>query len=455
MTREYIRIVEEGRICRVILDRPEIKNGWDVPLVQELAAKLMIISGKPDIRVVVLEGSGKDFSSGADMNLFKDELPAPVWLDGMNEVGRMIRTVREIKQPVVAKVKGIAFGGGAGLALASDFVIAAHDARISVNFVNIGIVPDAGTTYFLPRLVGLVKAREIAMLGPVIDGRTAAAMGLIYKSVPLEDLDSEVTLLANNLAAKSVASTSLIKSALDWSFEKSLKEAVEWEASHQAVMTQREEIKEVGRQWEENMSVLDRYYTEEHKIFRESIRRFYEKEVTPQVDHWEKEGIVPKELWRKFGQQGFLCPWLPEEYGGAGADFLYSVIALEEQAPTHCSGFVTFLHSDIIVPYLYAYGNDEQKKQWLPGCVTGDMITAIAMTEPYTGSDLAGIRTTAVKDGDSYIINGQKTFISNGINCDLVIVAVKTDVKASPVYAGVSLIVVEDGAPGFEKGRKL
>jgi 2-(1,2-epoxy-1,2-dihydrophenyl)acetyl-CoA isomerase len=249
MTREYIRIVEEGRICRVILDRPEIKNGWDVPLVQELAAKLMIISGKPDIRVVVLEGSGKDFSSGADMNLFKDELPAPVWLDGMNEVGRMIRTVREIKQPVVAKVKGIAFGGGAGLALASDFVIAAHDARISVNFVNIGIVPDAGTTYFLPRLVGLVKAREIAMLGPVIDGRTAAAMGLIYKSVPLEDLDSEVTLLANNLAAKSVASTSLIKSALDWSFEKSLKEAVEWEASHQAVMTQREEIKEVGRQF--------------------------------------------------------------------------------------------------------------------------------------------------------------------------------------------------------------
>jgi acyl-CoA dehydrogenase len=203
------------------------------------------------------------------------------------------------------------------------------------------------------------------------------------------------------------------------------------------------------------MSVLDRYYMEEHMIFRESVRRFYEKEVTPYVEHWEKEGIVPKELWRKFGQQGFLCPWLPEEYGGAGADFLYSVIALEEQAPTHCSGFVTFLHSDIIVPYLYAYGNDEQKKRWLPGCVTGDIVTAIAMTEPYTGSDLAGIRTTAIKDGDSYIINGQKTFISNGINCDLVIVAAKTDTKASPAYAGVSLIVVEDGTPGFEKGRKL
>jgi 2-(1,2-epoxy-1,2-dihydrophenyl)acetyl-CoA isomerase len=249
MDRSFIRVVEEGRICRVILDRPEIKNGWDVPLVKELAAKLMDVAVRQDIRVVVLEGTGKDFSSGADMNLFKDELPAPVWLEGMTEVGRMIRTVREIPQPVIAKVKGIAFGGGAGLALASDFVIAAHDARISVNFVNIGIVPDAGTTYFIPRLVGLVKAREIALLGPVIGGKAAAEMGLIYKSVPLEDLDDEVTLLANNLAGKSLAATSLIKSALDWSFEKSLKEAVEWEASHQAVMTQREEIKEVGRQF--------------------------------------------------------------------------------------------------------------------------------------------------------------------------------------------------------------
>jgi 2-(1,2-epoxy-1,2-dihydrophenyl)acetyl-CoA isomerase len=246
---EYIKDIEEGRIGRVILDRPEIKNGWDVPLVKELAAKLMDLAVKPDIRVVVLEGSGKDFSSGADMNLFKDDLPAPVWLEGMTEVGRMIRTVRDIPQPVIAKVRGIAFGGGAGLALASDFVIAAHDARISVNFVNIGIVPDAGTTYFIPRLVGLVKAREIVLLGPVISGEKAADMGLIYKSVPLEDLDSEVTLLANNLAAKSLASTSLIKSALDWSFEKTLKEAVEWEASHQAVMTQREEIKEIGRQF--------------------------------------------------------------------------------------------------------------------------------------------------------------------------------------------------------------
>ena len=203
------------------------------------------------------------------------------------------------------------------------------------------------------------------------------------------------------------------------------------------------------------MSLLDKYYTEEHQIFRESVRRYFEKEVTPNVDKWEKDGIVPKEAWKKFAAQGFLCPWLSEEYGGSGADFLYSFIIAEEMARTHCGGFLVHLHSDIIVPYIFTYGNDEQKKKWLPGCVTGDIITAVAMTEPGTGSDLAAIRTTAVKDGDSYIINGQKTFISNGINCDLVIVAARTNLNAASPYEGMSLIVVEAGTPGFEKGRQL
>ena len=203
------------------------------------------------------------------------------------------------------------------------------------------------------------------------------------------------------------------------------------------------------------MSLLDKYYTGEHQIFRESVRRYFANEVTPYVDAWEKAGIVPREAWKKFGSQGFLCPWLGEEYGGSGADFLYSFIIAEEMARTHCVGFVVHLHSDIIVPYIFTYGNDEQKKKWLPGCVTGDIITAIAMTEPGTGSDLAAIRTTAVKDGDSYIINGQKTFISNGINCDLVIVAARTNLNAASPYEGMSLIVVEDGTPGFEKGRQL
>jgi acyl-CoA dehydrogenase len=203
------------------------------------------------------------------------------------------------------------------------------------------------------------------------------------------------------------------------------------------------------------MSLLEKHYTQEHQIFRESIRRYFEKEVTPHVETWEKAGIVPKEIWQNFGRQGFLCPWLPEIYGGVDADLLYSLISVEESAKTHFSGFLFFLHSDIIVPYIEAFGSEEQKHRWLPGCATGDLITAIAMTEPGTGSDLAAIRTTAVRSGDHYVLNGQKTFISNGINCDLVIVVAKTDPGATPAHAGISLLVVEDGTPGFEKGRNL
>lgn len=203
------------------------------------------------------------------------------------------------------------------------------------------------------------------------------------------------------------------------------------------------------------MSLLEKHYTQEHQIFRESIRRYFEKEVTPHVETWEKAGIVPKEIWQNFGRQGFLCPWLPEIYGGVDADLLYSLISVEESAKTHFSGFLFFLHSDIIVPYIEAFGSEEQKHRWLPGCATGELITAIAMTEPGTGSDLAAIRTTAVRIGDHYVLNGQKTFISNGINCDLVIVVAKTDSGAKPAHAGISLLVVEDGTPGFEKGRNL
>ena len=203
------------------------------------------------------------------------------------------------------------------------------------------------------------------------------------------------------------------------------------------------------------MSLLEKHYTQEHQIFRESIRRYFEKEVTPHVETWEKAGIVPKEIWQNFGRQGFLCPWLPEIYGGVDADLLYSLISVEESAKTHFSGFLFFLHSDIIVPYIEAFGSEEQKHRWLPGCATGELITAIAMTEPGTGSDLAAIRTTAVRIGDHYVLNGQKTFISNGINCDLVIVVAKTDSGAKPAHAGISLLVVEEGTPGFEKGRNL
>jgi acyl-CoA dehydrogenase len=194
-------------------------------------------------------------------------------------------------------------------------------------------------------------------------------------------------------------------------------------------------------------------FKEEHIIFRDSLRKFLDREIVPDFEQWEKDGIVPRSAWKKMGENGFLCPWVEEKYGGAGADFLYSVIICEEMFYRGITGLVAPLHSDIIVPYIDSYGSEEQKTKWLPGCVTGDILTAIAMTEPNTGSDLAAIRTTAVRDGDSYVINGQKTFISIGLVSDLVIVVAKTDPKAG--YKGVSLICVEAGTPGFNRGRKL
>ena len=192
---------------------------------------------------------------------------------------------------------------------------------------------------------------------------------------------------------------------------------------------------------------------EEHLIFRDSVRRFLEREVLPHYDEWERDGIVPREAWKKMGENGFLCPWLEEEYGGPGADFLCSVIVCEEFAYRGVTGLAASLHSDIIVPYIYSFGNEEQKRRWLPGCASAQILTSIAMTEPNTGSDLAAIRTTAIRDGDHYVINGQKTFISLGILSDLVIVVAKTDPKAG--RKGVSLICVESGTPGFSRGRKL
>jgi acyl-CoA dehydrogenase len=196
-------------------------------------------------------------------------------------------------------------------------------------------------------------------------------------------------------------------------------------------------------------------FNSDHEMFRDQFRKFVERELVPHYDQWEKEGSVPRDLWNKAGAQGFVCPWLPEEYGGVGADFLYPVIEIEEIGSYGIAGFALNLHSDIVVPYIYNFGNEEQKKKWLPGTASGEIVTAVAMTEPDAGSDLHGIRTTAVKDGDHYVINGQKTFISNGLCNDLVIVAAKTDPKAQPAYKGVSLICVEAGTPGYIKGRKL
>ena len=195
-------------------------------------------------------------------------------------------------------------------------------------------------------------------------------------------------------------------------------------------------------------------YTSEHEDFRKTARTFYEREVIPFHDQWEKDGIVPRELWLKAGEAGLLCFDVPEEYDGPGVDdFRYNVILSEEQTRAGASGPGFSVHTDIIVPYITSLGTDEQKRRWLPGCVSGEIITAIAMTEPGAGSDLQGVRTTAVDKGDHYLLNGSKTFISNGINADLVIVVARTDPDAG--HKGISLLVVERGMEGFERGRNL
>ncbi|MEW6140807.1 MAG: acyl-CoA dehydrogenase family protein [Thermodesulfobacteriota bacterium] len=193
--------------------------------------------------------------------------------------------------------------------------------------------------------------------------------------------------------------------------------------------------------------------SEEHQIFRDSFRKFVAREITPNVSEWEKERAVPRELWLKMGEQGYLCPWLPEQYGGLGLGFEYSVIINEELLRGNGYGVEVPLHSDVATPYIYSYASPELKDRWLPGCTSGEVITAIGLTEPNAGSDLAAIRTRAVKDGDSYVINGQKTFITNGYFADVIVLAVKTDPEAR--HRGISLILVDKDAPGFHRGRKL
>lgn len=195
-------------------------------------------------------------------------------------------------------------------------------------------------------------------------------------------------------------------------------------------------------------------FTEAHRAYRERLRTFFAKEVTPFVDTWEASHIVPRSVWRKMGQAGFLCPCLDPRHGGLGGDFRYSLIGIEELARTNHNGLAAPLHSDIVVPYIDSYGSEGLKARYLPRCASGELISAVAMTEPGAGSDLAGMQTTAVEEGDAVVLNGSKTFITNGINCDLVVLAAKDPAEENPHHA-VSLYVVEAGTPGFSKGRQL
>ena len=195
-------------------------------------------------------------------------------------------------------------------------------------------------------------------------------------------------------------------------------------------------------------------YSEDHEAFRRTVRSFLQKEGVPNVAQWEQDKLVPKDFWRKAGEIGMLCPTVPEQYGGLGLDFGYNAIVDEEMSYQGVpAGFS--LQSDIVAGYIEHYGSEEQKAEWLPRMVSGEVVTAIAMTEPGTGSDLQAIRTSARKDGNHYVVNGSKTYITNGQNTDLTLVVAKTDPDASPAWKGMSIILVESDREGFRKGRKL
>jgi alkylation response protein AidB-like acyl-CoA dehydrogenase len=197
-------------------------------------------------------------------------------------------------------------------------------------------------------------------------------------------------------------------------------------------------------------------YEPEHELFRESVAGFLATEVIPHRDRWETEGKVDKSMFRKAGEQGLLGMAIPERFGGGGVDdFRFNAVILEEvmKADAMGSGMCLTLHNDVALPYFLHLTNDEQKERWLPGLASGELMAAIAMTEPGAGSDLAGISTAAIRDGDSYIVNGSKTFITNGINSDVIITAVKTD--PTQRHAGMSLLVIEEGMEGFTRGRNL
>jgi long-chain-acyl-CoA dehydrogenase len=195
-------------------------------------------------------------------------------------------------------------------------------------------------------------------------------------------------------------------------------------------------------------------FTDEHRMFRDAFRRFVEKEIAPHHEQWEKDGIVPRELWCRAGENGFLGTQVPEDYGGGGVnDFRYNTIITEELIRVGASGVGFGLHNDITIPYILHYGSEDQKRRYLPKMVSGEVISAIAMTEPNTGSDLAGVRTTAIRQNGHYVVNGQKTFITNGINGDLVITVAKTNPEER--HSGISLILIERDMPGFERGRNL
>ncbi len=194
-------------------------------------------------------------------------------------------------------------------------------------------------------------------------------------------------------------------------------------------------------------------FNEEHEAFRDTVRKFIDKEIAPYHAQWEEDGIVPRDLWLKAGAAGMLCCTIPEEYGGLGADYLFDVVVFEEMARSGFTGPGFLIHCDLVATYVKSFGTEAQKRHWLPKMVAGEAIGSLGMTEPHAGSDLKAIHTRAVRDGDDYVINGQKVFISNGQLCDVLVLATKTDTSAGA--KGVTLFLVDTSLPGFRRGKNL
>lgn len=246
-TNTSVVVEREQAVYRITLNRPEVLNAYNGPVSAGLMEALAEAAEDRSVRVVVLQGAGGNFSSGADMSLLNEEVSPDKSLQLMKGLSKLVIAMRELPQPIICKVQGVAYGVGANIALAGDFTIAAHTARICEVFIHIGVIMDGGGHYFLPRLVGMAKARELAMLGGEVDGRTAAAMGLVYRSVPEAEIDNEVEQLIGSLMTKSPDALALIKEGLEGSLTMSLRDVMEWEASHQSIMLQTRTHKDAVR----------------------------------------------------------------------------------------------------------------------------------------------------------------------------------------------------------------
>jgi 2-(1,2-epoxy-1,2-dihydrophenyl)acetyl-CoA isomerase len=248
---EYpVLVKKEGAVASLVLNRPKVMNAVNVETMKSLWTSFERLSSENSVRVIIIEGAGDNFCAGADMALLSENYDSSRWYCFMkNYVSRLILAMRTASQPIICKVRGNAYGFGVGLALAGDFVIAAEDARFCESFVNIGVTLDGGSSYFLPRLVGMARAREIALLGGVINGKDAASIGLIYRAVPTNSLNEETIALSQSLLRKSGKALANIKEAIEGSFQRSPEEALEWEASHQAIFLNSEELKAAVRQF--------------------------------------------------------------------------------------------------------------------------------------------------------------------------------------------------------------